>query len=169
MDMESIPEPADHELEPIPSQTPDTSVREEVLAPQEEPLEPPAVVEHAGTARTFAACLIGLIVPGLGHAVLCKWDRAIVFMASISAMFAFGVHINGRLFGPDFSDIFSILKFIADAGIGLLYWLSWLRGLGPGAPAAYTYDFGNVFIYAAGLLNMLVVIDAFDIARGRKP
>ena len=43
-----------------------------------------------------------------------------------------------------------------------------MRGIGQGAPAAYTYDFGNIFIYVAGLLNMLVVVDAFDIAMGRK-
>jgi hypothetical protein len=40
--------------------------------------------------------------------------------------------------------------------------------MGAGEPTTYTYDFGNVFIYVAGLLNMLVVVDAFDIARGRK-
>jgi hypothetical protein len=90
-------------------------------------------------------------------------------MGSITAMFIFGLSLNARLFNADFSDIFSILKFLAEAGSGLLYWLCWLRGLGSGAPAAYTYDFGNVFIYTAGLLNMLVVVDAFDIAWGRKP
>jgi hypothetical protein len=42
------------------------------------------------------------------------------------------------------------------------------RGVAPGIPSAYTYDFGNVFLYTAGLLNMLVIVDAFDIAQGRK-
>ena len=119
--------------------------------------------------RTMAACVAGALIPGLGHAVLGKWDRAIVFLGTISAMFAFGLYLNGRLFSPDFSDLFSSLKFIADAGIGLIYWLSWHRGLGVGDPAAYTYDFANVFIYVAGLLNMLVIVDAFDIAQERKP
>jgi len=43
-----------------------------------------------------------------------------------------------------------------------------MRGLGTGDPTAYTYDYANVFIYVAGLLNMLVIVDAFDIAMGRK-
>ena len=129
----------------------------------------PAIPVHAGILKTFSACLFGLLVPGLGHAILRKWERALVFMGSITGMFIFGLCLNGRLFNPEFSDIFSILKFLADAGSGLLYWLCWLRGLGTGAPAAYTYDFGNVFIYTAGLLNMLVVVDVFDIALGRKP
>jgi hypothetical protein len=118
--------------------------------------------------KTILACVAGSLVPGLGHAVLRKWDRALVFLAAICVMFVLGIQLNGRLFNPDFSDLFSILKFIAEAGTGLLYWLAWLRGFGTGDPAAYAYNFGNVFIYSAGLLNMLVVVDAFDIGMGRK-
>jgi len=118
--------------------------------------------------KVVSACVAALLVPGFGHAILKKWDRAIVFFSSIALLFVLGLQLQARLFSPDFSDLFSILKFIADAGSGLLYWLPWLRGIGVGDPSAYTYDFGNVFIYAAGLLNMLVVVDAFDIAMGRK-
>jgi hypothetical protein len=100
--------------------------------------------------------------------ILQKWDRALVFFGAICTMFFLGLYLSARLFNPDFSDLFSSLKFIADAGSGLLYWVSWLRGMGVGDPPAYTYDFGNVFVYTAGLLNMLVVVDAFDIAMGRK-
>jgi hypothetical protein len=122
-----------------------------------------------GLPKTVVACIAGALVPGLGHAILQKWDRAVVFLASIASMFAVGVYLQGRLFGPDFTDLFTTLKFIADAGSGLLYWFGWLRGMGAGEPSAYTYDFGNVFIYVAGLLNLLVIVDAFDIAMGRKP
>ncbi len=125
-------------------------------------------VVHPNVAKIIGACVAAALVPGLGHAVLKKWDRAIVFLFSIVLLFGLGLQLQARLFGPDFSDLFSILKFTADAGSGLLYWLPWLRGIGVGEPSAYTYDFGNVFIYAAGLLNMLVVVDAFDIAMGRK-
>ena len=128
-----------------------------------------AVPAAVGILKPLIACLAAALIPGLGHAILRKWDRALVFLASISIMFAFGLQLNGRLFSPDFTDLFSILKFTADAGSGTLYWLCWLRGLGIGDPAVYAYDFGNVFIYTAGLLNMLVIVDAFDIAMGRKP
>jgi len=136
-------------------------------------LEPPSCVEaprkELHILRTMAACMAGALVPGLGHAVLGKWDRAFVFLGTLTVMFALGLQLHGRLFNPDFSDVFSALKFIADAGIGMIYWVSRLRGLGVGDPAAYTYDFANVFIYVAGLLNMLVIADAFDIAQERKP
>lgn len=122
----------------------------------------------AVVVRAVLVSLGGALVPGLGHAMLRKWDRAVVFLGSISLMFVIGLRLEGRLFNPDFSDLFSSLKFIADAGNGLLYWVCWLRGMGLGEPTAYTFDFGNVFIYIAGLLNMLIVVDAFDIAMGRK-
>lgn len=125
-------------------------------------------VSQAGVLKTTVACVAGVLIPGLGHALLNKWDRALVFFGSICVMFVFGLQLRARLFSPDFADLFSILKFAAEAGSGLLYWISWVSGLGPGDPAAYTYDFGNIFLYVAGLLNMLVVVDVFDIAMGRK-
>jgi hypothetical protein len=147
------------ETEPVPQQS-----------QHSQEMNPPPVVAAAepNVVKVFGACVAAALVPGLGHALLKKWDRAIVFLLSIVLLFALGIQLQARLFSPDFSDLFSILKFIADAGSGLLYWLPWIRGIGVGDPSAYTYDFGNVFIYAAGLLNMLVVVDAFDIAMGRK-
>jgi hypothetical protein len=123
---------------------------------------------QAGVLKTIVACVAGTFVPGLGHAVLRKWDRAIVFFGCIAIMVMLGIRLHGRLFNPEFGDFFSTLKFIADAGSGLLYWIPWLQGSGMGDPAAYTYDYANVFIYVAGLLNMLVVVDVFDIALARK-
>jgi hypothetical protein len=154
MTMEEIDPAPQDEFVPFP-QPPDTV-----------PVMAPPAESHI--FKAILACLAGAVFPGLGHVILGKWDRALVFMGSISAMFAIGLRLHGRLFSPDFSDLFSTLKFIADAGNGLLYWLTWLRGMGVGDPAVYTYDFANVFIYVAGLLNMLVIVDAFDIAQGRK-
>jgi len=44
------------------------------------------------------------------------------------------------------------------------------RGMGYGAGnvIAVTYEYGNTFLIVSGLLNALVVIDAFDIYMGRK-
>lgn len=128
--------------------------------------QPPVV--PAGSLKTTIICVAGFLVPGLGHALFHKWDRAIVFFGCIILMMSAGLHLNGKLFDPDFSDLFTSLKFLADAGSGLFYWIPWLQGAGRGDITAYTYDYANVFIYAAGLLNMLIVVDVFDIAMGRK-
>ncbi len=122
----------------------------------------------AGRAMTFASCVAGALIPGLGHALLRKWDRALVFFGCITVMFILGLQLDGRIVSPELGSLFPILKFIAEAGSGLLYWISLLRGFGVGDPTAYTYDYANVFIYVAGLLNMLVVVDVFDIAMDRK-
>jgi len=118
--------------------------------------------------KTFGLCVSAVLVPGLGHAILKKWDRALVFLGSITCLFAIGLYSQGSLFGPEIQTITAMLKFIANAGSGLFYWIALLSGLGNGDPTAYTYDYANVFLYVAGLLNMLVVIDVFDIAMGRK-
>ena len=118
--------------------------------------------------KVIVACVAGALVPGLGHAILSKWDRAIVFFCTTACMFSLGLYLQGELFGPDFDTLYSSLKFVADAGSGLFYWISWLSELGAGDSNAYTYDYANVFLYVAGLLNMLVVVDVFDIAMGRK-
>ena len=53
-------------------------------------------------------------------------------------------------------------------GIGLPYIAARVMGYGAGNVIAVTYEYGNTFLIVAGLLNALVVIDAFDISMGRK-
>ena len=53
-------------------------------------------------------------------------------------------------------------------GIGLPYFIARVMGYGAGNVIAVTYEYGNTFLIVAGLLNTLVVIDAFDISMGRK-
>jgi hypothetical protein len=58
---------------------------------------------------------------------------------------------------------------IACFGSGLLYVVCWLANLGFAENAqVMTYEYGNTFFLVAGLLNYLAMLDAFDIAAGRK-
>jgi hypothetical protein len=139
------------------------------LMNENSPMPEENVLPRADAAKTAVACVAGALIPGLGHALLRKWDRAIVFFVCIAAMVIIGVQLDGCLFDPGFQNLFALGKFVLDAGSGLLYWIPWMLGAGAGDPTAYTYGFANVFIYVAGLLNMLTIIDVFDIARGRKP
>ena len=48
------------------------------------------------------------------------------------------------------------------------YFVASALGAGAGNVRAVTYEYGNAYIIVAGLLNLLVVIDVYDVALGRK-
>ena len=73
-----------------------------------------------------------------------------------------------RFFGFDPSQPLAALSALADVAIGVPYFVAGFLGLGEGRVVAATYEYGNTFLVVAGLLNALVVIDAYDIAVGRK-
>ena len=83
-------------------------------------------------------------------------------------MFVMGIALHGRLFPFDVSEWLVCLAAVADLGIGVPYFVSGALGYGAGEVRAVTYEYGNAFLIVAGLLNLLVVIDAYDVAVGRK-
>ena len=117
--------------------------------------------------KTGVACLTAWFIPGGGHLILGKWGRGLIFLSVISFLFFAGLGMNGRLFSwePGF---FGFLKFFADAATGFFYLLGRSLGWGIGDIQSYAYEYGNTYIYTAGLLNMLLIVDAYDIAQGRK-
>jgi hypothetical protein len=113
-------------------------------------------------------CLASWAIPGVGHLWLGRRHKGVVFLAALPLMFAIGLAIHGRLFPFDFSEPLVALAAIADLGIGLIYMVASTLGFGAGDVRAVTYEYGNAFLIVAGLLNLLVVIDAYDVALGRK-
>jgi hypothetical protein len=83
-------------------------------------------------------------------------------------LFVMGLALEGRLFPFDFSEPLVALAAFANAGLGLPWVAGRMLGLGSGVVIATTYEYGNIFLIVAGLLNFLVILDAFDIAVGRK-
>ena len=68
-----------------------------------------------------------------------------------------------------FIGLVSVFAFFADVGVGLAYFLAENAGMGIGDMTRHTFDYGTTYLWVAGLLNYLIVLDAFDIAQGRKP
>ncbi|OFW10993.1 MAG: hypothetical protein A3H96_26305 [Acidobacteria bacterium RIFCSPLOWO2_02_FULL_67_36] len=83
-------------------------------------------------------------------------------------MFLIGLRLHGRIFPFDVSAPLVALAAVADLGLGLPWLLARLLDAGNGLVTAATYEYGNTFVIVAGLLNFLVILDAFDIAKGRK-
>jgi hypothetical protein len=72
------------------------------------------------------------------------------------------------LFPFDVSEPLVALASIADFGLGVPFLLARVLGAGAGQVTAVTYEYGNAFLIVAGLLNFLIMLDAYDIALGRK-
>jgi hypothetical protein len=107
-------------------------------------------------------------IPGAGHLWLGRRSKGLVFLIALPTMFALGLALQGRLFPFDLSDPLVGLAALADLSIGLIYFAARALGYGAGQVRAVTYEYGNAFLIVAGLLNLLVVLDAWDIAMGRK-
>jgi uncharacterized protein DUF6677 len=126
-----------------------------------------------------AAWLTGLaawFIPGLGHVLLKRWFRALLMGGAVWVCFFVGLAMGGHLFDLSSEGSWIILQIppmIANLGTGALYIVSWLFNYGfaddPVRAARATYEYGNTFLLIAGLLNYLNMLDAFDIAAGRKP
>jgi hypothetical protein len=109
-----------------------------------------------------------LLVPGAGHALAGQTRKAAVFFIVLVAMFAMGVGFEGELFRFDTSEPLVLLAAVAQWALLLPRLIAGLGGWGAGDVVAVTYEYGNTFLIVGGLLNMLVALDAMDLARGAK-
>src|SRR5688572_23723749 len=114
--------------------------------------------------RGFAIALSGTVFPGLGHAILGLRKRALVFFLLLTAMFFSGVFTYGYPFFVGFGNYVIGYKWsqISEPWIGQVPGV-----LKPDEVPVTTRDIGYCFALLAGLLNLLVMMDAFDIACNR--
>lgn len=112
--------------------------------------------------------IAGWLVPGLGHLLQKKFWRAAILFAAVMAMVLMGLSMGGKIYPFQTENPLTILAFFADLGNFLIYVLSRCLGFGQGTLERVTFEFGTAYIAGAGLLNYLVALDAFDIARGKK-
>ena len=129
----------------------------------------------SGTA--WLTGLAAWFVPGVGHLMVGRWIRALLMGGAVWACFFIGLAMGGHMYdlsnGSTLSAmLLQIPPMIANLGTGALFIVSWLLDIGfredPVQAARVTYEYGNTFLLIAGLLNYLVMLDAFDIAAGRK-
>jgi hypothetical protein len=108
------------------------------------------------------------IVPGMGHLMLRRWGRALIFFLSVGGLAVTGYLLRGNVFPPRMGEPFGTLGFLADAGAGIFYFLSrFFETAGPDVSRA-AGDYGTRFIATAGIVNLLSVFDAYEIALGRR-
>jgi len=127
-----------------------------------------ATVERVHTVNPYLICLASWAVPGAGHLWFGRRAKGFVFLIALPLMFVIGLALQGRLFPFEVNQPLVALAAVADVGIGVPYFVARTLGAGAGTVVAQTYEYGNAFLIVAGLLNLLVVTDAWDIALGRK-
>ncbi len=119
-------------------------------------------------AAAFAIGIAGWILPGLGHALQKMWGRAAACFLAVGLLVIVGAGMRGNLFTSEGGDAFATLGYIADVGTGSFYWIARRVEInGPDVSRA-DGDYGTRFLAAAGVLNLLAALHAYEAARGRK-
>lgn len=121
------------------------------------------------STRAFLVAIAAWAVPGLGHLLMRRWARGAALFACVATLALLGLGLRGRLFDVRTGDFFDLLGFAADCGAGIFYYgAHWVKNGGADVSRA-AGDYGTRFFAAAGVLNLLCVIDAHQIASGDKP
>ena len=121
-----------------------------------------------GLRRAMAAAVLAWFIPGAGHLWLGRRQKGVIFLLALPAMFGIGLLFEGRLFPFDLGQPLVLLAAFADLGNGFPYFLAKGAGLGEGRVIAESFEYGNTFTIVSGLLNMLVCLDAYDVALERR-
>lgn len=137
----------------------------------------PAVSASASTSAPARSPILTVIlawlIPGSGHFLLGRRGRAVIIFVTVLAAFLIGVLMRGPMFqvsstGDLLSRLIQYGGFLGDLATGLLYFVSVWLGYAPPDQAGHVADYGSKFIVTAGLLNILAMVDAYEIATRQK-
>ncbi|HZO52052.1 MAG TPA: DUF6677 family protein [Bryobacteraceae bacterium] len=115
---------------------------------------------------------LGWLIPGAGHFFLGKRLRGGLLFASVTLSFMVGMLMRGYLFEWQTGDLFTTLiycgGYIANLASGVPYLFAKWLGYSEPDMAGHVVDYGTKFLVCAGLMNILAMVDAFEIATGKK-
>ncbi|MGH9358880.1 MAG: DUF6677 family protein [Terriglobia bacterium] len=132
-----------------------------------------AVADHsrqpaASAGQLITICIAAWLVPGLGHWLLKKKVRAVILFLAIVGMFVFGVLMQGQFFALASPSYLERLGFLGELCAGLPMPCAGFFGYAGGNPFFVSADYGTAYLISAGMLNLLTILDAYDIALHRK-
>ena len=116
--------------------------------------------------------LVAWIIPGGGHFLQKKTGRGALLLASVGLTFLFGMFMRGMMFTPEKGDLLTTLinygGFVCDLASGAFYFAAAMFGYAAPDLPGDVHDYGTKFLVTAGLLNILAMVDAYEIAIGKK-
>jgi hypothetical protein len=125
-------------------------------------------VPSLSVARSIPLLVLAWLVPGAGHFSLGRRARGAVFAAVIATALLTGWKLDGNLYRPVEGQPLSRLATLGAMGVGFPYFALRYGAGYEGDPLSGGYEYGTVFLLSAGLMNLLLVLDTWDIAKGRK-
>ncbi len=137
---------------------------------------PPASRESAAPVRAeplpVAQLVLGLalawLVPGLGHIYLKRAVRGVVFLVLVVIAVAIGYSLQGNLYRPTPGQPLTYLATLGSIGMGVPYFVLRYAMHYEGVQEAAGFEYGTAFLLTAGLMNLLLVLDVWDIGSGKK-
>lgn len=123
--------------------------------------------------RTWAPVLaVSWFLPGGGHFLLKRHGRGALLAGAITVTFLCGLLMRGAMMEPRFADLVTTIihvgGYLGNLATGVLYLLTVWLGYAQPDVAGHVHDYGTKFLVGAGLMNVLAMVDAFEIAVGRK-
>ncbi|HKI04606.1 MAG TPA: DUF6677 family protein [Thermoanaerobaculia bacterium] len=130
----------------------------------------PPLPQTAASPRGNAviAVLSAWLIPGLGHIYLKRRLRGLAFFVLVIASMLIGFRLEGNLYQVVPGQPLTILATLGSMGMGLPYFLLRYGLHYQGNIMGAGYEYGTAFLLTAGLMNLLLVLDAWDIVRGKK-
>jgi hypothetical protein len=123
---------------------------------------------EADASKVIGAMFAAWLVPGAGHFMLGRPGRGVFFFLLVLTAVVTGFLLQGNLYRVLPDQPLTILATLGSMGMGSPYFfLRFYLGY-QGDLTSVGYEYGTAFLLTAGLMNLLLVMDAWDIARGRK-
>jgi hypothetical protein len=135
---------------------------------EETAAKPKAAASRPPIITLVRLCVAAWLIPGLGHLLLGKKWRALILFTSIGAMFFLGLAMQGQFFSTSSPSYLQTLGYFGELCAGLMMPGAKFFGYSGGDPFFVSSDYGTAYLVAAGMLNVLCVLDCYDIAMGRK-
>jgi hypothetical protein len=156
---------------------------------------PESLVESAAPPARSAVspwvpCLLAWVLPGLGHLFLGRRRRGWVFLAVVLATYGLGLASDGAASVIDRTQPLTFLATFDNIALGPVDLIGRYVTYGRIAyrlpdderdplrlelvdrlrrrVGSITYEYGSTFLLTAGLMNLLLILDVYDIATGRK-
>jgi len=128
--------------------------------------------EAVPAGKWAPAVALAWLIPGGGHFLLKRPGRGALLGVSVALMFLLGLMMRGAMFQWQTGDLLTTViycgGFIGDMMSGIFFILARAFGYNQVDVAGHVHDYGTKFLVAAGLLNILAMVDAYEIATGKK-